>query len=86
MLQQRQNPAAPVKEPPASTAAPELTGVAKIQKFADDSKLQRMEKQTEEYKKRWADTIGKGDAEATKKAWDVYSMLSAEHLPWQDRG
>jgi hypothetical protein len=47
--------------------------------MADDGRLKKLENTAEEYKKRWADTIGKGDLEATKKAWDTYQFVKKEY-------
>jgi len=65
--------------PVGMPAAPELTGVAKIQKVADDGRLKKLENTAEEYKKRWADTIGKGDAEKTKGAFATYQFVKKEY-------
>jgi hypothetical protein len=89
----KEPPAPPIKkEPPAppvkkvavaAPATPELSGVEKIQKFADDRKLKDLEAQAEEYKKRWQETIGNGAPETSKKAWDVYSMVKKNHDDFQ---
>jgi phage shock protein A len=81
----KEPPAPPIKKSPAPASpegdphATKLTGVAAIQKFADDRKLKDLEAQAEEYKKRWEDTIGKGNKEATDKAAAVYAMLKKKH-------
>ncbi len=75
----KEPPAPPVKKAPAAPAEPELSGVEKIQKFADDRKLKDLEAQAEEYKRRWAETIGKGDLEATKKASAVWEYTKKQY-------
>ena len=60
-------------------AAPQSSGVEKIQKIADDQKLERLKAQAEEYNKRWADTIGKGSKENTERAWEVRQMVKKEY-------
>jgi hypothetical protein len=65
--------------PSGGGASQELSGVDKIQKMGDDGRLKKLENTAEEYKKRWADTIGKGDLEATKKAWDTYQFVKKDY-------
>ena len=76
----KEPPAPPIKKAPAEApATPELSGVEKIQKFADDRKLKDLEAQAEEYKKRWGDTIGKGDLEASNKAKAVWDYTKKQY-------
>ena len=79
MIQARQGGALAGSPASGDPHAKELTGVAAIQKVADDARLKKLENTAEEYKKRWADTVGKGDAEATKKAWDTYQFVKKEY-------
>jgi len=79
MLEQRKGPAAPPIKRLAAAPAPESSGVEKIQKIADDQKLERLRAQAEEYNKRWADTIGKGSKENTERAWEVRQMVKKEY-------
>jgi hypothetical protein len=67
----------PVKGQPS--AAPKSSGVEKIQKIADDQKLERLRAQEEEYKKRWGETIGKGSKENTERASATWNMVKKEY-------
>lgn len=88
MLEQRKgSDALPVKEPPANpikkapepSPAPELSGVEKMQKIADDYNLRQLKAQFEEYDKRWGETIGKGSKENTEKAWTVRQFVKKKY-------
>jgi hypothetical protein len=81
VVRSKKEGSAPIAAAPqsASGAAPQLSGVEKIQKVADDGRLKKLENTAEEYKKRWSDTIGKGDAEKTKEAWATYQFVKKEY-------
>lgn len=79
MIQARQGGALAGSPASGDPHATELTGTAAIQKIADDGRLKKLENTAEDYKKRWADTVGKGDVEATKKAWDTYQFVKKEY-------
>ena len=79
MLEQRKGSAAPPIKKLAAPPAPESSGVEKIQKIADDQKLERLKAQAEEYKKRWGETIGKGSKENTERASATWKMVQKEY-------
>ena len=79
MLEQRKGPAAPpIKRLPAAPA-PESSGVEKIQKIADDQKLERLKAQRDEYTKRWVEASRKGNKEEAEKALAVRNFVSKEY-------
>ena len=59
--------------------ATELTGVAAIQKIADDGRLKKLENTAEEYRAKWAATIGNGKPETSKAAFETYQFVKKEY-------
>jgi hypothetical protein len=70
---------APIKKAPAASAAPQSSGVEKIQKIADDQKLERLKAQRDEYTKRWVEASRKGNKEEAEKALAVRNFVSKEY-------
>jgi hypothetical protein len=79
MLDQRKGPAAPPIKRLAAAPAPESSGVEKIQKIADDQKLERLKAQRDEYTKRWVEASRKGNKEEAEKALAVRNFVSKEY-------
>ena len=65
---------------PLRSAAPKPeSGVEKIQKIADDQKLERLKAQRDEYTKRWVEASRKGNKEEAEKALAVRNFVSKEY-------
>jgi hypothetical protein len=72
-------PAAPIKKAPAASAAPQSSGVEKIQKIADDQKLENLKAQRDEYTKRWVEAGRRGNKEEAEKALALRNFVSKEY-------